>query len=99
MSEWGPQNFPSSLVDLYIYGKNSGVVSFAVADDVNKTTTPSSSFLLPPFLVSLQLSGFTDVESFSESALVEKVKVGARLSTFYTMQEKRMFSKFGIYGG
>ncbi|KAL7618552.1 hypothetical protein Lser_V15G03736 [Lactuca serriola] len=69
MSEWGQQSFPTSLVELILYGKNSGVVSFAVADDVgNTTTTPSSSstFLLPPSVVSLQLVGFTDMESFSE---------------------------------
>ncbi|KAI3510968.1 hypothetical protein L1887_18109 [Cichorium endivia] len=66
MSEWGLQNFPSSLVGLRLGGENSGVVSFAVADDVNKTTTPSSSFLLPPSLVYLWLIGFEDVESFSE---------------------------------
>ncbi|KAL7618553.1 hypothetical protein Lser_V15G03735 [Lactuca serriola] len=69
MSEWGQQSFPTSLVELQLHGENSGVVSFAVADDVgNTTTTPSSSstFLLPPSLVSLRLVGFTDVESFSE---------------------------------
>ncbi|CAH1440699.1 unnamed protein product [Lactuca virosa] len=74
MSDWGPQNFPTSLVQLYLKGENSGVVSFAVADDVrNNSTTPSSSsssssssFLLPPSLVSLSLDGFKDVESFSE---------------------------------
>ncbi|KAL7619170.1 hypothetical protein Lser_V15G03629 [Lactuca serriola] len=72
MSEWGLQNFPTSLVQLELYGRDSGVVSFAVADDVrNTTTTPSSSsssssFLLPPSLVSLELHDFVDVESFSE---------------------------------
>ncbi|KAL7617809.1 hypothetical protein Lser_V15G03610 [Lactuca serriola] len=70
MSEWGLQSFPTSLVNLWLFGENSGVVSFGVADDVrNTTTTPSSSsssFLLPLSLVSLTLHGFTDVESFSE---------------------------------
>ncbi|KAL7617806.1 hypothetical protein Lser_V15G03614 [Lactuca serriola] len=69
MSEWGPQNFPTSLVNLHLYGSDSGVVSFAVADDVRNTTTPtpsSSSFLLPPSLVFLEVNGFKDVESFSE---------------------------------
>ncbi|CAI9269518.1 unnamed protein product [Lactuca saligna] len=86
MSEWGPQNFPTSLSELGLYGYDSGVVSFAVADDVGNTTTPtpssSSSFLLPPSLVSLQLTDFKDVESFSEnnSVGVEKVKHGAGLS-------------------
>ena len=65
MSEWGVQNFPSSLVKLVLYGENSGVVSFAVAEDVSNTA-PSPSFLLPPSLVSLQLYNFEDVESFSE---------------------------------
>ncbi|CAI9269503.1 unnamed protein product [Lactuca saligna] len=70
MSEWGHQNFPTSLVQLGLYGKDSGVVSFAVVDDVGNTTTPSSSssFLLPPSLVSLRL-------------VVEKVHVRSRLST------------------
>ncbi|CAH1440659.1 unnamed protein product [Lactuca virosa] len=66
MSEWGPQNFPTSLVELELYGYDSRVVSFAVADDVRNTITPSSSFLLPPSLVSLWLNGFKDVESLSE---------------------------------
>ncbi|KAL4592572.1 hypothetical protein LXL04_005572 [Taraxacum kok-saghyz] len=65
MSEWGVQNFPSSLVELKLYGRNSGVVSFAVAEDVSNTA-PSPTFLLPPSLVSLELYGFNDVESFSE---------------------------------
>ncbi|CAH1440674.1 unnamed protein product [Lactuca virosa] len=93
MSEWGQQNFPTSLVELVLKGENSGVVSFAVADNVRNTTTPtpssSSTFLLPPSLVSLMLDGFTDVESFSEilpqlnclKTLIEKVHVGSRLST------------------
>ncbi|KAL4560374.1 hypothetical protein LXL04_032524 [Taraxacum kok-saghyz] len=66
MSEWGVQNFPTSLVELLLYGENSGVVSFAVTDNVTNTTTSSSSFLLPPSLISLWLIGFEDVESFSE---------------------------------
>ncbi|XP_023730644.1 putative disease resistance RPP13-like protein 1 [Lactuca sativa] len=73
MSEWGPQSFPTSLVELWLFGENSGVVSFAVADDMTNTTTPSSSsssssssFLLPPSLVFLTLESFEDLESFSE---------------------------------
>ncbi|KAJ9558497.1 hypothetical protein OSB04_013111 [Centaurea solstitialis] len=62
MSEWGMQNYPSSLVGLGLYGENSGVVSFvANAEDVT-----SSSFLLPPSLTSLSLRNFMDVESVSE---------------------------------
>ncbi|CAH1440891.1 unnamed protein product [Lactuca virosa] len=65
MSEWGHQNFPTSLVKLSLYGQNSGVVSLAVAKYM-RNTTDSSSFLLPPSLVSLELEGFMDVESLSE---------------------------------
>ncbi|KAI3511002.1 hypothetical protein L1887_18143 [Cichorium endivia] len=46
------------------------LVSFAVADEARNTTSSSSSFLLPPSLVSLELNYFTDLESFSE--VVEK---------------------------
>ncbi|KAI3511000.1 hypothetical protein L1887_18141 [Cichorium endivia] len=68
MSKWGQQNFPTSLVELSLNGENPGVVSFAVADDVSETTTPPSSFFLPPSLVSLELNGFMDVESLSEGS-------------------------------
>ncbi|CAI9269520.1 unnamed protein product [Lactuca saligna] len=91
MSEWGLQNFPTSLVDLVLFGENSGVVSFAVADDVgNTTTTPSSSssssssssFLLPPSLVSLWLNdNIRPIKFDNNSVVVEKVKHGAGLST------------------
>ncbi|CAI9269210.1 unnamed protein product [Lactuca saligna] len=64
MSEWGPLNFPTSLVQLLLYGENSGVVSFAVAEHANNTST--SCFLLPPSLASLGLNGFMDVESLSD---------------------------------
>ncbi|CAH1439656.1 unnamed protein product [Lactuca virosa] len=85
MSEWGPQNFPASLVELILYGENSGVVSFAVTDDVRNTTTLSSSstFLLPPSLVSLWLNGFKDVESFSELCGSRKGERG-----FYSLYPK-----------
>ncbi|KAI3697378.1 hypothetical protein L6452_30356 [Arctium lappa] len=67
MSEWGQQNYPTSLVELYLYGgKNSGVVSFAKPEDVrNSNNTTSSTFLLPPSLTSLEIKGFMDVESRS----------------------------------
>ncbi|KAL4561572.1 hypothetical protein LXL04_033741 [Taraxacum kok-saghyz] len=65
MSQWGLQNFPTSLVELLLYGRNSGVVSFTVAQDVKNTTT-SSSFHLPRSLTSLTLVDFMDVESLSE---------------------------------
>ncbi|XP_052621236.1 putative disease resistance protein At3g14460 [Lactuca sativa] len=69
MSEWSPQNFPTSLVELHLNGKNSGVVSFVVEKDVKNTTTTSSSslsFLLPKSLASLTLDDFMNVESVSE---------------------------------
>ncbi|CAH1440700.1 unnamed protein product [Lactuca virosa] len=55
----------TSLEELWIY-ECPRVVSFAVANDVRNTTSSSSSFLLPPSLVSLELHDFVDVESFSE---------------------------------
>ncbi|KAJ9541121.1 hypothetical protein OSB04_027627 [Centaurea solstitialis] len=62
MSEWGMQNYPTSLVHLALFGQDSGVVSFvANAEDVT-----SSSFLLPPSLISLEIFNFMDVESVSE---------------------------------
>ncbi|KAJ9558476.1 hypothetical protein OSB04_013090 [Centaurea solstitialis] len=62
MSEWGIQNYPTSLVRLDLYGENSGVVSFVG----NAKDVTSSSFLLPPSLTSLYIRDFVDVESFSE---------------------------------
>ncbi|CAI9269513.1 unnamed protein product [Lactuca saligna] len=85
MSEWGPQSFPTSLVELELYGYDSGVVSFAVAEDVkNTTTTPSSSssFLLPPSLVSLRLiDHLQPIKCDNICVQVEKAHVGSRLST------------------
>ncbi|CAI9287896.1 unnamed protein product [Lactuca saligna] len=68
MSEWGPQNFPTSLVKLSLYGKNSGVVPFAKSEeDVrNGNNTTSSSFVVPPSLTLLQIHGFMELESVSE---------------------------------
>ena len=62
MSEWGMQNYPTSLVLLELYGENSGVVSFVA----NAKDVTSSSFLLPPSLTYLSLHDFMDVESVSE---------------------------------
>ncbi|KAJ9550090.1 hypothetical protein OSB04_022633 [Centaurea solstitialis] len=62
MSEWGVQNYPTSLVELELYGENSGVVSFVA----NAKDVTSSSFLLPPSLTSLLIDDFMDVESVSE---------------------------------
>ncbi|KVI00626.1 Disease resistance protein [Cynara cardunculus var. scolymus] len=69
MSEWGLQNYPTSLVELDLYGKNSRVVSFAEIEDVRNSdnTTSSSSFLLPRSLNSLFIRGFEDLESISEA--------------------------------
>ncbi|KAL4561540.1 hypothetical protein LXL04_033707 [Taraxacum kok-saghyz] len=71
MSEWGLLNFPTSLVELSLYGINSGITSFAVVEDeievyTNTTTTTSLEFLLPSSLVQLKLFNFEDVESLSE---------------------------------
>lgn len=64
MSEWGMQNYPTSLVKLHLDdGTNSGVVSFSEAED---HATSSSSFILPPSLLSLKLSYFENLESVSE---------------------------------
>ncbi|KAJ9550087.1 hypothetical protein OSB04_022630 [Centaurea solstitialis] len=62
LSEWGVQNYPTSLVELKLYGENSGVVSFVA----NAKDVTSSSFLLPPSLTSLWIQDFMDVESVSE---------------------------------
>lgn len=67
MSEWGVQNFPTSLVKLRLGGKNSRLVSFAKAEDVrNSSNDTSSSFLLPSSLTFLQIRDFVDLESLSE---------------------------------
>ncbi|KAK9069188.1 hypothetical protein SSX86_013304 [Deinandra increscens subsp. villosa] len=65
VSEWGMQNFPTSLVTLKLYGgENSRVVSFAKA--LEDTTTSTSTFLLPSSLTSLRISSFVELESLSE---------------------------------
>ncbi|KAK9057503.1 hypothetical protein SSX86_022339 [Deinandra increscens subsp. villosa] len=62
ISEWGLQNFPTSLVTLILYGENSGgTVLFANADD----TATTSAFLLPSSLTYLYVSDFMDIESVS----------------------------------
>ncbi|KAI3788139.1 hypothetical protein L2E82_00823 [Cichorium intybus] len=67
ISEWGMQNFPTSLVKLCLYGKNSGVVPFAKAEDArNGNFTTSSSFVVPPSLTLLQIHGFMELELVSE---------------------------------
>ncbi|KAM0051097.1 putative P-loop containing nucleoside triphosphate hydrolase, leucine-rich repeat domain superfamily [Helianthus debilis subsp. tardiflorus] len=64
ISEWGQQNFPTTLVTLILYGENSGATPFAKADDTRNTAT-TSSFLLPPSLTYLYISDFMDMESIS----------------------------------
>ncbi|KAJ0611474.1 putative P-loop containing nucleoside triphosphate hydrolase, leucine-rich repeat domain superfamily [Helianthus annuus] len=64
ISEWGQQNFPTTLVTLILYGENSGAIPFAKADDTRNTAT-TSSFLLPPSLTYLYISDFMDMESLS----------------------------------
>ncbi|KAL8260711.1 hypothetical protein R6Q59_028664 [Mikania micrantha] len=71
ISEWGKQNFPTSLVELTLYdSKDSGVVTFPKAMEEDKSSSSSSSslssFLLPPSLNSLCLRDFMDLESLSE---------------------------------
>ncbi|XP_076922849.1 putative disease resistance RPP13-like protein 1 [Bidens hawaiensis] len=65
VSEWGQQNFPASLVTLILYGKNSGVVSFAKAKDTRNSKNTTSSLFLPPSLAYLYIRDFTDLESLS----------------------------------
>nr|XP_043611522.1 uncharacterized protein LOC122583158 [Erigeron canadensis] len=67
ISEWGMQNCPTSLVKLHLYGKNSGAVPFAKAEDVtNSESMALSPFILPPSLTFLQLHGFMELVSVSE---------------------------------
>ncbi|KAI3712006.1 hypothetical protein L1987_70555 [Smallanthus sonchifolius] len=62
ISEWGLQNFPTSLVELSLYGENSRVVSFENAEE----DTSSSCFLLPSSLTSLSIYNFMELESVSK---------------------------------
>ncbi|KAI3754931.1 hypothetical protein L1987_54723 [Smallanthus sonchifolius] len=56
------QNFPVSLAKLRLYGRNSEVVSFAMAEE----DMSSSSFLLPSTLTYLGISGLVEMESLSK---------------------------------
>ncbi|XP_071717814.1 putative disease resistance RPP13-like protein 1 [Rutidosis leptorrhynchoides] len=67
MLEWGMQNYPTSLVELQLYGDNSGVTAFAIEGDAMNTA--SNSFLLPPSLTSLRINGFKEVESITDVVL------------------------------
>ncbi|KAL8260445.1 hypothetical protein R6Q59_028398 [Mikania micrantha] len=60
ISEWGMQNFPTSLDTLELFGEDSGVVTFAKAGEED------TSFLLPSSLTSLSLFNFNELESLSE---------------------------------
>ncbi|KAJ0717026.1 putative P-loop containing nucleoside triphosphate hydrolase, leucine-rich repeat domain superfamily [Helianthus annuus] len=53
-SEWGPQTFPTSLVELSLYGGGEEGVS-----------SSEFSHLLPSSLTSLRIDGFEKLESFS----------------------------------
>ncbi|KAK9069179.1 hypothetical protein SSX86_013295 [Deinandra increscens subsp. villosa] len=65
VSEWAMQNFPTSLVTLYLHGgENSRVVSFAKAEE--DTAASTSSFLLPSSLTSLCIYELMELESLSE---------------------------------
>lgn len=66
MSKWEQQNFPPSLVTLYLHGENSGMESFVGAEDARDTSSNStSSFLLPKTLSFLELNGFRQLKSIS----------------------------------
>ncbi|XP_071719132.1 putative disease resistance RPP13-like protein 1 [Rutidosis leptorrhynchoides] len=64
MSEWGLQNYPTSLVDLWLDGSDSGITSFAMEGDAMNDV--STSFLLPPSLTHLEIWYFKGVESISK---------------------------------
>ncbi|KAI3667574.1 hypothetical protein L6452_42640 [Arctium lappa] len=67
MSEWGLQNFPTSLVTLYLSGQNSGVVSLATDEEMRTSnSTTSLPFFLPSSLTFLEIFGFMDLESLSK---------------------------------
>ncbi|KAJ9543896.1 hypothetical protein OSB04_023603 [Centaurea solstitialis] len=67
MSKWGRQNFPTSLVSLWMSGKNSGVVQVAVAEDVRRNSNnTTAALLLPPSLTRLYVHGFMELESLSK---------------------------------
>ncbi|KAI3828965.1 hypothetical protein L1987_03077 [Smallanthus sonchifolius] len=53
ISKWGPQNFPASLIELYLYG-DDGVSSCS-----------QFSRLLPSSLTSLRIDGFEELQSVS----------------------------------
>ncbi|KAF5775418.1 putative P-loop containing nucleoside triphosphate hydrolase, leucine-rich repeat domain superfamily [Helianthus annuus] len=55
-SEWGPQSFPTSLVELELYGGG---------EDGLSSSSSEFSHLLPSSLTSLQIHGFERLESFS----------------------------------
>nr|XP_043611516.1 putative disease resistance RPP13-like protein 1 [Erigeron canadensis] len=65
LSEWGLQNYPSSLVELVLFGRHSGVVSFGI-DEQDYNNMSSSCFLLPPSLTYLEIWEFEELESVSE---------------------------------
>ncbi|KVI00603.1 hypothetical protein Ccrd_021146 [Cynara cardunculus var. scolymus] len=58
MSKWGIQNYPTSLVHLSLLGENSGVVSFVA----NAKDVTSTSFLLPPSLMTLTIFDFMEMD-------------------------------------
>nr|XP_043634700.1 putative disease resistance RPP13-like protein 1 [Erigeron canadensis]XP_043634701.1 putative disease resistance RPP13-like protein 1 [Erigeron canadensis] len=59
MSKWGTQNFPPSLVTLYLHGQNAGVDPFAEADSM-------PNFYLPKSLTFLEINGFVNLKSLSK---------------------------------
>ncbi|XP_071719170.1 uncharacterized protein [Rutidosis leptorrhynchoides] len=81
MSEWGLQNYPTSLIQLTLYGNNSGVTAFAMEGDA--ANTASTSFLLPPSLIHLIILNFKNVESISEELLQQHLTHLQSLGIFY----------------
>nr|XP_043611549.1 putative disease resistance RPP13-like protein 1 [Erigeron canadensis] len=69
MSEWGMQNFPCSLAKLWLYGENSGVVSFAnSSSNITRSLSSSSSSVLslPSSLSHLFMRSFKELETVSK---------------------------------
>ncbi|KAK1407412.1 hypothetical protein QVD17_39028 [Tagetes erecta] len=58
--------FPTSLTELWLYGENSGVVSFGkMEEDIMSSSSSSSSLRLPSSLTSLYIEDFMELESVS----------------------------------
>ncbi|GKF56217.1 NB-ARC domains-containing protein, partial [Tanacetum coccineum] len=56
ISEWGPQKFPSTLVDLILYGEREAATNWSQLSHLH----------LPSSLTRLQINGFKKLETVSE---------------------------------